>query len=72
MTPGRQAAGIVWLNRPPRRKGSARVARPVASSVSTNNPQSVASPSAGARRSPGTFFQKRSAAPPYSMPITLS
>ena len=39
--------GTVSLSRPPMRIGSTRRARPVALSVSTNTPQTVAGPSAG-------------------------
>ena len=66
------SAGIARASRPPTRTGSTRIARPVASSVSTNTPHTVASPSAGARRSPGIFRQNRVTAPSFAMPITLS
>lgn len=54
--------GIARDSRPPTRTGSIRLARPVASSVSTNTPHTVASPSEGARRSPG-ISRARSASP---------
>ncbi len=67
-----QAAGIASASRPPTRTGSIRRASPVASSVSTNTPHTVASPSAGASRSPGILRQNRSVAASFAMPITLS
>ena len=65
-------AGIACASRPPTRTGSIRRASPVASSVSTNTPHTVASPSAGASRSPGILRQNRSVAASFAMPITLS
>jgi len=70
--PGSHASGIAGANRPPIRSGAIRFASPVASSVSTNTPHSVATPSAGASRSPGILRQNRIVAGSFSMPITLS
>ena len=56
----------------PMRNGKTRRASPVASSVSRKTAQSVASPVATARRSPRTFFTKRSIGTRLSMPITES
>ncbi len=68
----RQTLGIACASRPPMRTGSIRRARPVVSSVSTKTPQMVTGPSAGPSFSPGILRQKRSVAPSFTMPITLS
>ncbi len=51
--------GMVSASRPPTRSGSALIARPVRSSVTTKMPQTVASPSAASRRGVGSLVVKR-------------
>src|SRR5690606_22762439 len=54
-----QKTGRVSDSTPPIRKGAHANARPVPSSTSTAMPEMVAGPSAGVKRSPGTFWRKR-------------
>ena len=67
-----QNPGTAGSSLPPIRTGAMRLARPVASSVSTATPLSVATPPAGSNRPEGMPVRKRCSGSSFCMPITES
>ena len=67
-----QNPGSVGSSLPPIRTGAIRSASPVASSVSTATPLSVATPSAGSNRPEGMPVVKRRSGSSFCMPMIES
>ena len=67
-----QNPGVAGSSLPPTRTGATRSASPVASSVSTATPLSVATPAAGSKRPDGMPVVKRRSGSSFCMPMTES